>query len=156
MPKAEGKILKFLDISHIDRDVLEVFPYKMKEVIFKEEGESNCEIIEDENAKNINQTIKYESDELSALCPFSGLPDYSKLKVTYIPNKYVMELKSFKYYLLSYRNVGIYQEHLTQEIYKDLDRVLKPYFLEVETIYNTRGGINTCCNINSKTADIYK
>ncbi len=149
MAKAEGKRRKFLPVSEIDRDVLEVFPYRMKEVLFKEDGDSHCEIVEDKEAPIIKQVVRYETDELSALCPYSGLPDMAKLIVTYIPNNFVLELKSFKYYLLSYREVGIYQEHLTQEIYKDLKRVLKPQSLEIETIYNVRGGIDTTCKISS-------
>jgi len=149
MAKAEGKRRKFLPVSEIDRDILEVFPYRMKEVLFKEDGDSHCEIVEDKEAPIIKQVVRYETDELSALCPYSGLPDMAKLIVTYIPNNFVLELKSFKYYLLSYREVGIYQEHLTQEIYKDLKRVLKPQSLEIETIYNVRGGIDTTCKISS-------
>ena len=150
MAKAEGKRRKFLPVSSIDRDILEVFPYRMKRVDFKEDGDSHCEIIEDNEATILNQVVKYETDELSALCPYSGLPDIAKLIVTYIPKNSVLELKSFKYYLLSYREVGIYQEHLTQEIYKDLKIVLEPQFLEVETVYNIRGGIDTTCKISSK------
>ena len=150
MAKAEGKRRKFLPVTSIDRDILEVFPYNMKRVDFKEDGDSHCEIIEDKDSPILKQVVKYETNELSALCPYSGLPDVARLIVTYTPKDKVLELKSFKYYLLSYREVGIYQEHLTQEIYKDLKRVLNPQSLEVETIYNVRGGIDTTCKISSK------
>jgi len=149
MPVAEGKRRKFLSIDTIDTGILETFPYKMKDVIFKKEGDNHCEIIEDKNLKHIKQTVKYKTDELSALCPYSGLPDQGTLIVEYVPNEKILELKSFKYYIMSFREVGIYQEHLTLRIYNDLNKVLSPLSLVVETIYNTRGGIDTTCKITS-------
>ncbi len=149
MAIAEGKRRPFLPISSIETEILETFPYKMKEVVFKETGESHCEILEDINSEHLEQEVMYETDELSALCPYSGLPDQAKLIVTYIPNKKVLELKSFKYYLMSFREVGIYQEHLTQRIYKDLKNILNPLKITVKTIYKTRGGIDTTCTIKS-------
>jgi len=149
MAKAEGRRRKFLPVSQIDTDILETFPYKMKEVIYKETGESHCEIVEDTKSERIRQTVIYKTDELSALCPYSGLPDQGTLIVEYVPDEKVLELKSFKYYLMSFREVGIYQEHLTQRIYGDLKNVLNPEKLKVKTIYNTRGGIDTTCVISS-------
>ena len=148
MPVAEGKRRKFLPVSSIDTEVLETFPYQMKEVIYRESGENHCEIVEDTKTERIKQTVIYETDELSALCPYSGLPDQGTLIVEYIPNKKVLELKSFKYYLMSFREVGIYQEHLTQRIYRDLKNILEPENLKVITVYNTRGGIDTTCKIS--------
>ncbi|MBN2695526.1 preQ(1) synthase [bacterium] len=122
----------------------------MKDVVYTpESSDSHCEIIEDNDSIKLKQSVTYETRELAAVCPFSGLPDQAILKVTYIPNRYVLELKSFKYYLISFRNVGIYQEHLTQRIYKDLKNVLEPEFLEITTIYNTRGGIDSISKISS-------
>ncbi len=150
MAVAEGKRRAFLPVSAIETELLETFPYKMKEVIFKESGDSHCEIVEDTEMEFTEQTVTYKTDELSALCPYSGLPDQATLIIEYIPDKKVLELKSFKYYLMSFREVGIYQEHLTQRIYRDLKSVLEPKSIKVETIYNTRGGIDTVCKIKSK------
>jgi len=147
MPIAEGKRRPFLTIDAIETNILETFPYQMKEVVFKEDGDSHCEIIEDVNIEHIKQEVVYKTDELSALCPYSGLPDQATLIVKYTPNRKVLELKSFKYYLMSFREVGIYQEHITQRIYKDLKAILEPLSIEVETVYNTRGGIDTACRI---------
>ncbi len=149
MAIAEGKRRAFLPVSAIETELLETFPYKMREVIFKETGDSHCEIIEDMDTEYIEQIVIYKTDELSALCPYSGLPDQATLTVEYTPNRKVLELKSFKYYLMSFREVGIYQEHLTQIIYKDLKKILAPKNIKVETIYNTRGGIDTICKIKS-------
>ncbi len=150
MAKGEGLIRSFEPISNIKTELLETFPYMMKDVKFQNSGDSQCEIIEDTTIKHLKEKIYYKTSELSAVCPYSGLPDIGILEVYYIPNKKVVELKSFKYYLTSFRNVGIYQEHLTQRIYTDLLNVLEPLELEIKTIYNTRGGIDTTCVISSK------
>lgn len=149
MAKAEGQNRPFDPITAINTSVLETFPYKLKEVRLTPNGGSDCEIIEAPNAKHIRQTVKYETSELSAVCPFSGLPDIADIEITYVPDAKIMELKSLKYYLMSYRNVGIYQEHLTQRIYCDLETTLKPFFLKIRTKYNTRGGIDSVCEIDS-------
>lgn len=127
MPKAEGKKFKFESEKAIRTGFLETIEYK---------GET--------------QNITYDTDELSAVCPFSGLPDYGILMINYVPDKKIIELKSLKYYLISFRNVGIYQEALTNRIYKDLKKVLKPKYLRIETDYNVRGGINSNCVIDSE------
>jgi 7-cyano-7-deazaguanine reductase len=79
------------------------------------------------------------------VCPFSGLPDIATLTITYVPAGRCVELKSLKYYLMSYRNVGIYQEHATDRLLCDLVAALEPKRLVVETDYNIRGGIHTVC-----------
>ena len=92
-----------------------------------------------------------QAGEFSALCPFSGLPDFGILRVEYIPGSYIAELKSLKYYILSWRNIGAAQEDITAIIYDDLSSILKdPQYLLVTTIYNIRGGIATTCNIDSR------
>ena len=127
MPKAEGMIFDFQDESAIRPELLETIDY-------------------DGN----KQEITYETDELNAVCPFSGLPDFGILSISYVPNKKIVELKSLKYYLISFRNVGIYQEALTNRIYNDLYELLDPEFLRIETDYNVRGGINANCVMDSE------
>ena len=95
------------------------------------------------------QTIEYYTKEFSAVCPFSGLPDLADVWIDYIPNKLVVELKSLKYYFVSFRQVGVYQEPATARIYTDIHRLLKPHWLSVKTRYSTRGGINAVCQIRS-------
>ena len=124
MPVAEGLTLEFSDESVIRADLLETFKY---------EGHP--------------QQINYTTEEFSAVCPFSGLPDYGKLIVEYMPGDCIVELKSLKYYITSFRNVGIYQEHVTNRIFDDLKQLLQPEKLKITTIYNTRGGIDTICSI---------
>ena len=81
------------------------------------------------------------------MCPYSGLPDFATLRITYVPSDRCIELKSLKYYITSYRNVGIFQEHATAKIAEDLFQVLHPIRLTVATIYNTRGGLDTTCTV---------
>ena len=95
------------------------------------------------------QKILYETREFSAVCPYSGLPDYAYLAVEYVPAARIVELKSLKYYLVSFRTVGIFQENATKRLYNDLWTLLKPRFLCVKTVYNTRGGIDATCEIRS-------
>ena len=125
MPVAEGLTLEFNDETAVRVDLLETFPY-------------------DGNPQKIN----YTTTEFFAVCPFSGLPDYGKLIIDYEPNNKIVELKSLKYYITSYRNVGIYQEHVTNRIFDDLKQLLEPNALTITTIYNTRGGIDTTCSIS--------
>ncbi|MBN1967912.1 MAG: NADPH-dependent 7-cyano-7-deazaguanine reductase QueF [Candidatus Delongbacteria bacterium] len=126
MAIAEGRVFEFDDESKIKSDFLENFDYD-----------------------GSRQEIVYETDEFSAVCPFSGLPDYAYLKIVYIPKKHIVELKSLKYYIISFRNVGIYQEKATDRIYKDLYRCLDPEYLQITTIYNVRGGIKSTCTMDS-------
>lgn len=95
------------------------------------------------------QTITYTTHEFSAVCPFSGLPDLATVEIVYVPRDRCLELKSLKLYFVSYRSVGIYQEHVTQRIFEDLNTCLAPEFLKVTTRYATRGGIDAECCITS-------
>lgn len=99
------------------------------------------------------QVVVYETEpgEFSALCPFSGLPDFGTLRIEYVPGSDVLELKSLKYYLISWRHIGAAQEDITAIIYADLRRHLPDADrLVVTTVYNVRGGINTTCTVDSR------
>ena len=63
--------------------------------------------------------VSIDTDEFTAVCPWTGLPDYGVLHISYVPSQSCVELKSLKYYLLSYRDVGIVQEHAVNHILKD-------------------------------------
>ncbi|HLX13213.1 MAG TPA: preQ(1) synthase [Bacteroidota bacterium] len=112
--------------SAINPDVLETFPYEYphKEML-----------------------IEIDTDEFTAVCPYSGLPDFGTIKVHYVPDKVCIELRSFKYYLLSYRSVGIYQEHAVNRMLKDLVRVAKPRWMQVIADYKVRGGVHTVTSV---------
>ncbi|MEE8418920.1 MAG: preQ(1) synthase [Dehalococcoidales bacterium] len=87
--------------------------------------------------------VVYETDEFTAVCPWTGLPDFGTLVITYLPDTSLVELKSLKYYLSSYRNVGILQEHAVNRILNDLVGLLEPVSMTIEAEYNERGGIGT-------------
>ena len=87
--------------------------------------------------------VVYETDEFTFVCPWTGLPDFARLAIRYVPAHSLVELKSLKYYLTSYRNVGILQEHAVNRILQDLVRLLRPVSVTVEAEYRERGGIKT-------------
>jgi len=87
--------------------------------------------------------VVYETDEFTAVCPWTGLPDFAQLTIRYVPDRSLVELKSLKYYLTSYRNVGILQEHAVNRILQDLVQLLQPVSMTVEAEYRERGGIKT-------------
>ena len=91
--------------------------------------------------------IDMDTDEFTALCPWTGLPDYGTLKISYVPEGSCIELKSLKYYLLSFRDVGIVQEHAVNRILKDLVAVSLPRSMKVTLDYNVRGGIHTSVSV---------
>lgn len=102
---------------------------------------------------DVTQRVVYETEpgEFSAVCPFSGLPDSGTVRVEYVPGDWIVELKSLKYYLISWRDVGITQEDVTAYIYGDLlDELENPKTLVVTTEYTVRGGINTTCTVDSR------
>jgi len=106
----------------IDVEVLEAIPFQYPE--------SATEVV-------------YETDEFTFVCPWTGLPDFAHLVIKYVPGSRLVELKSLKYYLTSYRNVGILQEHAVNRVLQDLVQLLSPVSMVVEAEYRERGGIKT-------------
>ena len=87
--------------------------------------------------------VVYETEEFTFVCPWTGLPDFARLVIHYTPGHSLVELKSLKYYLTSYRNVGILQEHAVNRILHDLVQLLEPVSMVVEADYKVRGGLRT-------------
>jgi len=87
--------------------------------------------------------VVYETDAFTSVCPWTGLPDFAHLDIRYTPSHALVELKSLKYYLTSYRNVGILQEHAVNRILKDLVQLLEPISMVVEADFRERGGLKT-------------
>ncbi len=126
-PEPPGGIqLEIRDPSEIRPDVLETFPYEYP---------------------GSPATVEISTDEFTAVCPWSGLPDFGTVTVRYLPREGVLELRSFKYYLLSYRNVGIYQEHAANRILSDLVGACAPEWLELVVDYRIRGGVHTVVRV---------
>ena len=89
--------------------------------------------------------IVIDTDEFTAVCPWTGLPDLSTVIVSYVPDKVCLELRAYKFYLMSYRTVGMVQEHITRRILNDLVEAVHPLKMSVKTDYKIRGGIHTVC-----------
>ena len=119
---AHDHTLPFKGYEAIKPALLETFPYEYA-------------------GKEIELLI--ETDEFTAVCPFSGLPDFGTVRVKYVPRRVCVELRSFKYYLLSYRDVGIYYEHAVNRMRDDLVRCCRPVRMTVELEYKPRGGMRT-------------
>lgn len=81
--------------------------------------------------------------EYSSVCPKSGLPDTGTITIKYEPNRYFIELKSLKFYILGYRNLGIFYENAVNRILKDFVRIVKPRWAFIRGEFNPRGGMTT-------------
>ena len=81
--------------------------------------------------------------EFTCICPKTGLPDFASIKIEYSPDKYCIELKSFKMYAIFYRNIGIFHEHVTNKILEDFVKATCPRWVKITAEFNPRGGITT-------------
>jgi 7-cyano-7-deazaguanine reductase len=130
MVEAEGRRFELQGPETLTPEVLETFPYEYP---------------------GRDALIEITTDEFTAVCPYSGLPDFGTLAVRYLPAASCVELKSLKYYLTSFRGVGIYQEHAANRILDDLVRCCSPRWMEVSLDYRLRGGIHTVVTVQSGT-----
>jgi 7-cyano-7-deazaguanine reductase len=126
MVEAEGRQFPFEGVEALTPDVLETFEFQYQ---------------------GRDTKVRVSTDEWSCVCPYSGLPDFGTVTVTYLPDNVCIELKSFKYYLTSFRNVGIYQEHAANRVLDDLVRCCAPKWMEVVLDYRIRGGIHTAVTV---------
>ncbi len=120
--RALDRALPMRGVDAIDADCLLTFPYPID---------------------GAPQEIAIDTDEFTAVCPWTGLPDYGTLVVRYVPYVQCLELKSLKYYLLSYRDVGIVQEHATDRLLRDLVAACQPQRMTITLDYKVRGGLHT-------------
>jgi 7-cyano-7-deazaguanine reductase len=115
----------------------------------KEIKEAQLEIWDNPNperAYDINITFA----EFTCLCPRSGYPDFATIRLTYVPDQKVVELKSYKLYLNSFRDMKISHEAVVNKIYGELESALKPRSLEVTGDFNPRGNVKTVITVSSK------
>ena len=122
--EAHDRVLPFDGPERIESDVLECFPYEYPHT-----------------PPGAAMEIATSTDEFTSVCPFSGLPDFAQVDITYVPDRLCIELRSLKYYLLSYRNVGIWYEHLVNRMLEDLVRCCRPRRMRVTVACNPRGGL---------------
>ena len=81
--------------------------------------------------------------EFNCVCPRTGLPDFGTIYITYTPAKHIVELKSLKLYIVKFRNVGVFHEHVTNRIMDDFKKACKPKQIKVVGDFHPRGGIKT-------------
>jgi 7-cyano-7-deazaguanine reductase len=117
--KAKKLLGKTFLAKDIDRTVLQTIPYEYP---------------------HRKIMVELETEEFTCLCPYSGLPDFARITIHYTPHKALIELKALKYYLYSFRNIKIYNEHVVNKILDDLTFILKPHRLTIIGEFNVRGG----------------
>ncbi|UCH79921.1 MAG: NADPH-dependent 7-cyano-7-deazaguanine reductase QueF [Nitrospiraceae bacterium] len=94
-------------------------------------------------------TISIHFSEFTCLCPRSGYPDFATIEIHYVPDKYIVELKSLKLYLNNYRSTAVSHEQSTNQIFDDLKKLLKPRHMEVTGDFNPRGNVKTVIKVST-------
>jgi len=87
--------------------------------------------------------VTLDVPEFTCICPKTGLPDFANIRIEYAPQRFCVELKSFKMYTIFYRNIGIFHEHLVNKMLEDLVKASHPRWLKITAEFNPRGGIKT-------------
>ena len=95
--------------------------------------------------------VELETEEFSCLCPVTGQPDFAAIRIRYVPDQRIVESKSLKLYLWSYRDEGIFHEHFANALLEDLVAALVPRWCEVEAKFNARGGIGITVRVEHGT-----
>ncbi len=89
--------------------------------------------------------VTIKSPEFTSICPFSDFPDFGKVKISYVPGKKCLELKSFKLYINAFRNIKIFHETATEVIFQDFIDTVKPKKAKILIDMNVRGNVKTIC-----------
>ena len=103
-----------------------------------------------QNSQGSDYTVIWTTDELTSLCPVTGQPDFADLHVEYVPDSWCVELKSAKFYIVSFRNEGHFYEELINQIYSDIHQAINPKRLYVRGQFNTRGGIPEAVSVGKE------
>lgn len=99
------------------------------------------EVFDNKHPEN-DYWVKFNCPEFTSLCPITGQPDFAEIKIGYIPDAKMVESKSLKLYLFSFRNHGAFHEDCVNIIMKDLIKLMSPKYIEVEGLFTPRGGIS--------------
>lgn len=94
--------------------------------------------------------ISLDCTEFTCFCPLTRQPDYANIEIIYVPDAHIVESKSMKLYLESYRNEGVFHEHLAVDIGKDFVKYVKPLSVDVIVNFNVRGGIGIAAKYHYK------
>jgi 7-cyano-7-deazaguanine reductase len=104
----------------------------------------------DNPAPERDYEINITFQEFTCLCPRSGYPDFATIKISYVPDKKIVELKSLKLYLNSFRDIYISHEESANKIFSEIQKKLKPRFLEITGDFNPRGNVKTVVKVSSE------
>ena len=126
---SDTKNLKSLGSGKTTYDFLKVNPKLLES--FENEHQENLYLV----------PFKQDRDEFTSLCPKTGQPDHAKMEIIFVPDKLMVESKSLKLYLFSYRNCGCFHEDICNTIANDLMKLLKPKYLRVYGDFAPRGGL---------------
>ena len=107
-----------------------------------EPNKNDLEIVPNEYSGK-DYEINISIPEFNCICPRTGLPDFATIKINYIPNKFIVELKSLKLYIVKFRNIGIFHEHVTNRILDDFKKACQPKKINIVGDFHPRGGIKT-------------
>ncbi len=102
----------------------------------------NIEVFENKYPER-DYYITHINQEFTSVCPKTGLPDFGRITIRYIPDRLCLELKALKYYFISFRDRGIFYEALVNQILDDLVAACKPRYMEISGEFSTRGGMNS-------------
>ncbi len=127
----EGEDYKERDASEIRKEIKEIA--KLESFEFQQQGPGE-------------HWVSISTTELTAICPFSDWPDFGKVKISYVPDKKCLELKSFKLYINAFRNVKIFHESLTEVVFQDFLDAVDPKKAKILIDMNVRGNIKTKCH----------
>ena len=105
--------------------------------------DANCLLAFDYEYPEQEAEVVIDTEEFTAVCPWTGLPDFGTLTIRYVPHSLCIEIKSLKYDLLSYRSVGMVQEHAANRMLHDLVQACQPRQMTVILDYKVRGGLHT-------------
>lgn len=112
------------------------------------EIDPSCLLVFDYAYEGQEAEVVIDTDEFTAVCPWTNLPDFGTLTIRYVPARHCIELKSLKYYLLSYTGVGVVQEHAANRVLNDLVEACKPSRMSVTLDYKVRGGLHATVSVS--------
>lgn len=140
-------------LSHSQSDTSSITLLGNQNTKYKYEYDPDIlETFENKHPDN-DYVVTLDAYEFSSLCPKTGQPDFAKVVISYIPNKRMVESKSLKLYLFSFRNHGAFHEDCMNIILEDLVKLMSPKYIEVRGIFSPRGGISIFPFVNYASSD---
>ena len=140
-------------IEQLQRQYESLNDVHIQPVRTEEDIDHGCLLAFDYDYPDSGAEVVIDTDEFTAVCPWTNLPDFGELTISYVPDRLCIELKSLKYYLLSYTGVGIVQEHAANRILNDLFALCNPHSMTISLDYKVRGGLHTAVSVSREATD---